>query len=91
MVLHQGKEILLILDTFHNFLGMMNTFVLCDTIFNSVFKAKSNKTVFVLFHRVRPVPSDPLALLDLVEPRYGSLKPPAHVEKLFFSRCENAY
>lgn len=61
---------------------MMNTFGLCDTVFKSIFEAKSNKTIFVLCHRVRAVPSDPLDLLDFVEPRYGYLKPPIHMDQI---------
>lgn len=58
----------------------MNTFLLRAAILKSIFEAKSDKTIFVLCLRVRAVPSDPLDLRDLVEPRYGSLKPPVHMD-----------
>lgn len=67
---------------------MMNTFVSCDPISQSIFKVKSNKTEFVLCHRVRAVPSDLLDLLDLVEPRYGYLKPPVHGSDLSSARMK---
>lgn len=38
--------------------------------------------LYLLCHRVSPVPSDPLDLLDLVEPRYGYLKPPVQVDHI---------
>lgn len=59
-----------------------------------MFGAKCYKTICVLCHRVRPVPSDPLDLLDLVEPRYGYLKPPVHMDqilKVFFDQYEKTW